>query len=251
MPYGLYIAAEGAHAQTTRLEVVANNLANTNTVGFKRDVAMFQARFAEAVQNGSVSPGSGTINDIGGGVRVLGTDTDFSPGPIKATGRDLDLAIDGKGYFVVRKGDRTLLTRAGNFTLNTENQLVEPTGGLLQSESGGPITVDPEGGPWEFTPDGSMLQGDDPVPLAIVVPRSPGDLAKQGDNLFLPLGPTSPLEPEQRQVVRGTLEASAVQPTLEMMELIESTRAFEANVNIIRNYDQMIGNLISNVLKEQ
>lgn len=250
MPYGMYIAAEGAHAQTTRLEVVANNLANTNTVGFKRDLALFQARYAQAVQNGSVPPGSGTIDDIGGGVRVLETQTDFAPGPLKATGRDLDLAIDGNGYFVVRKGDRTLLTRAGNFTIDINNQLVESTGGLVLSDTGGPITIDPEGGPWQLTPDGSMMQGGDPVALAIVVPRSPGDLAKQGDNLFLPLGPTAPLEPEQRHVVGGMLEASGVQPTTEMMEMIESTRAFEANVNIIRNYDQMIGNLISNVLKE-
>ena len=250
MPYGLYIAAEGAHAQTTRLEVVANNLANANTAGFKRDLAVFQARFAEAVQNGSVPPGSGTINDIGGGVRVLDTQTDFSPGPIKPTGRDLDLAIDGPGYFAIRKGDRTLLTRAGNFEINTDNQLVEPSGGLVLSETGIPITIDPEGAPWQITPDGSLLQGDDPVPLAIVVPKSPGDLAKQGDNLFLPLGPTATLEPDQRRVARGVLETSSVKPTLEMMELIESTRAFEANVNMIKNYDQMLGNLISSVLKE-
>lgn len=250
MPYGLYIAAEGAHAQTTRLEVLANNLANANTTGFKREVALFQARYAEAVQNGSVAPGSGTISDLGGGVRVMSTETDFSQGPMKVTGQDTDLAIEGNGFFVVRKGDRTLLTRAGNFAFNVENQLVEPTGGVVLSDSGAPVTVDPEAGPWQFTPDGAFLQGDDPVPLAIVVPQSPADLAKQGDNLFLPLGPTTPLEPEQRHIARGMLEASGVKPTIEMMQLIESTRAFEANVNMIRNYDQMIGNLISSVLKE-
>lgn len=250
MPYGLYIAAEGAHAQSMRLEVVANNLANASTTGFKRDLALFQARYSEAVQSGMVPPGTGSINDIGGGVRVLATETDFSQGPLKNTGVDSDLAIQGDGYFVVQKDGRQLLTRAGNFTFNSNNQLVEPTGGLVLSDGNAPITVDPEAGPWSITPDGSFLQAGDLTPLALVVPQSPGDLSKQGGNMFLPLGRTVPLEPEQRQVTAGMLEASDVKPTTEMMELIESTRAFEANVQMIRTYDNMIGNLISSVLKE-
>jgi flagellar basal-body rod protein FlgF/flagellar basal-body rod protein FlgG len=250
MPYGLYIAAEGAHAQSMRLEVVANNLANASTTGFKRDLALFQARFSEAVQNGMSPPGTGSINDIGGGVRVLATETDFSQGPLNNTGVDSDLAIQGDGYFVVQKDGRQLLTRAGNFTFNSNNKLVEPTGGLVLSDGGSPIEVDPEAGPWRFAPDGSFVQAGDSTPLALVVPKSPGDLAKLGGNMFLPLGRTVPIEPEQRQVATGMLEASTVKPTMEMTELIETTRAFEANVQIIRTYDTMIGNLISSVLKE-
>jgi len=143
-----------------------------------------------------------------------------------------------------------LLTRAGNFSFNNNNQLVEATGGLVMSDSNTPITVDPEAGPWTFTPDGSFLQAGNATPLAVVVPEGPGELSKQGGNMFLPLGRTLPVAPEQRQVVSGSLEASGVTPTMEMMELIESTRAFEANVQMIRTYDTMIGNLISSVLKE-
>jgi flagellar basal-body rod protein FlgF/flagellar basal-body rod protein FlgG len=250
MPYGLYIAAEGAHAQSMRLEVVANNLANASTTGFKRDLALFQARYSEAIQSGLVQPGSRTVNDIGGGVRVLATETDYSQGPIKNTGVDSDLAIQGDGYFVVQKDGQRLLTRAGNFLFNSINQLTEPTGGLVLSDSGNPITIDPEAGPWSFTPDGTLSQASDKTQLAIVAPQSPGELAKQGGNMFLPLGEVAPIRPEQRQVATGALEASDVKPTMEMMELIESTRAFEANVQMIRTYDTMIGNLISSVLKE-
>ncbi len=143
-----------------------------------------------------------------------------------------------------------MLTRSGNFTFNANNQLVDVQGRPVLNDSGGPIVLDPEAGPWTVTPDGGISQDGDTVFLALVRPASPGDLAKQGENNFLPLGPISPVEPENRHVQSGTLEGSGVRPTSEMMELIESTRAFEANINIIRNYDQMMGNLISNVLKE-
>ena len=83
MPYGMYISAEGAKAQATRLETIANNLANVDTPGFKRDVTTFQARFAEAIDQGLDYPGSGSINDLGGGVAVASVLTDHSPGTME------------------------------------------------------------------------------------------------------------------------------------------------------------------------
>ena len=77
MSYGLYISAEGAQAQSQRLDVISNNLANVDTVGFKRDLAMFQARNAEAIDQGKAIAGSGSINNIGGGVSFKGSRTDF------------------------------------------------------------------------------------------------------------------------------------------------------------------------------
>src|SRR5271156_6604963 len=105
MAYGLYIAAEGASAQSTRLEVIANNLANVGTPGFKRDFAMFQARYAEETRRGTDYPGSHSINDLGGGVEIRGTQTDFTAGPMKKTGSESDIAIQGDAFFLVRKGD--------------------------------------------------------------------------------------------------------------------------------------------------
>ena len=250
MPYGLYIAAEGAHAQSKRLEVVANNLANVDSAGFKRDLAIFQARAAESIQRGDAPPGGGTINDLGGGVQVVATQTDFSPGPLKITRSPTDMAIDGDGFFVVNKHGHPLLTRAGNFMLNNAGRLVDPTGDPVLNDNGLPIDIDPDGGPWQITPDGGIAQAGDVTYLAMVRPQSFADLAKQGENMFLANGPTTPVLPPDRHVLPERIEASGVQPTSEMMELIESTRAFEANVNLIRSYDQMMETLVSRVMKE-
>ncbi len=86
MPYGMYLSAEGAKAQAQRLEFIANNLANVDTPGFKRDVPTFQARFSEAIQRGQDFPGSKSRNDVGGGVKLIGVETDFSHATLKSTG---------------------------------------------------------------------------------------------------------------------------------------------------------------------
>ena len=250
MPYGLYISAEGAHAQSKRLEVLANNLANADTVGFKRDLAVFQSRLAEAAQRGLDAPGSGSENDLGGGVLLSGTLTDFSTGPLKQTGVETDMAIDGDAFFVVQKGDTNYLTRADNFMLDPNGQLVTQSGDPVLSDSLGPIVIPPEEGPWAFTPEGGIAQAGNVTLLALVRPQSPGDLVKVGENLFAPLAAPEPLDITERRVHDGYLEQSGVRPTLEMMELIETSRAYEANVNMIRNQDQTMGTLVSRVLKE-
>jgi flagellar basal-body rod protein FlgF len=250
MPYGLYLSAEGASIQARRLEVLANNLANVDTTGFKRDLALFQARYTEAVEQGIEQPGGGTLDDLSGGVALAGTSTDFSPGPLKRTGGASDVAIEGDAFFVVERGGESLLTRAGNFTFNSQGQLVTTSGYPVLNDAGSPIVVDPAAGPWEVTPDGGVLQAGAINYLAMVRPQSLGDLVKTGENLYRPLGPTAAIEPPERRVASGFLEASGVRPTLEMMELIETTRAYEANTTMIRNQDQAMGSLISRVLRE-
>jgi len=250
MPYGLYISAEGAQAQNRRLEVVANNLANVETAGFKRQLAGFQARYTEAIDQGLAIPNQGTLADLGGGVMFAEAVSDFSVGPLKHTRLPTDLAINGDGFFAVQKGDRVLLTRAGNFAVNPDGMLVTQQGYPVLNDSYAPINIDPEAGPWTFQADGTLLQDGDTQTLALVRPRSLADLAHAAENLFQPLGPIGPVEPERRQVALEMYEASDVEPTQEMMEMIESSRAFEANVNMIRNQDQMIGNLVSRVLRD-
>ena len=206
MPYGLYISAEGAYAQSKRMEVLANNMANANTTAFKRDQPVFQARLAEATARGLDVPGSGTINDLGGGVAVLGTVTDYSQSGVRPTGTPSDLAINGDAFFVVQKGTDKLLTRAGNFSFNADGQLVTTDGFPVLSDQMAPILIDTTL-PWTFTPDGSLEQAGDFTALAMVRPRSLGDLVKTGDNLYAPLAPAVPLEPDERQVVSGQLES--------------------------------------------
>ncbi len=102
MPYGLYLSAEGASAQSRRMEVLANNLANVDTVGFKRQMAVLQARAAEAIRQGFSELGDGSLDNLGGGVEVPETLTDFKTGTLKQTGIATDLAIAGDGFFVVQ-----------------------------------------------------------------------------------------------------------------------------------------------------
>jgi flagellar basal-body rod protein FlgF len=247
VPYGLYISAEGAQALSQRLEVLSNNLANVDTTAFKRDLALFKARLTEADEQGLDQPGTGTINDLSGGVQFYETKTDFSQGPMRKTGAEFDMAIQGDGFFVVQKGDQQFLTRAGNFQLDGQNQLVSADGFPVMSDAGTPIVID---SPWQLTANGEVAQAGALTPLAIVRPQSFGDLVKSGESLFKPLAPPVALPPGERRVAGGYLEGSGVRPTVEMMELIETSRAFEANVNLIRYQDQAMGSLISRVLKE-
>lgn len=248
MPYGMYLSAEGAQVQSTRLEVLANNLANVDTPGFKRDVATFRARFTEAIQQGLDNAGSGSINDIGGGVLVSDVRTDYSPGTLQRTGIATDFAIDGDAFFAIRKDGQTLLTRAGNFRFTADGQLVSQQGLPVLDESGAPIVIDPSQGPWHFDGKGTLTQAGATVSMALLRPASPDDLVKAGENLFRPLTTPQAVDPAQRSVRQGYVEGSGVNPTSEMMELIETTRAFEANVNLIHNQDQMIDALINRVL---
>ncbi len=249
MPYGLYLSAEGAQAQSQRMEVISHNLANVDTPGFKRDLALFQARYAEAIEQGLDFPGSGSINDTGGGIVLRATATDFSSGPLKRTSIPTDMALPGEGFFLVRKDDEELLTRAGNFRLTNDGSLVTQQGDPVLDEAGTPIAIDPELGPWRLAQDGVIEQAGTLVPLAIVRPESLGQLTKVGENFFRATGDVSPLAPSERRVAGGFVEGSGVSPTLEMMQLIEASRAFEANVALIRHQDQMLAGITGRVLR--
>lgn len=248
MPYGIYISAEGALVQSTRMAAISNNIANVDTPGFKRDLAVFQARYAEETQQGDDLLGSGSLNDLGGGVDIVGTYTDFSPGMRKITNQPTDLAIDGPGFFVVRHQGQDALTRAGNFMMTPTGGLVTQDGEPVIAGDGTPVTINPQEGPWHINSNGMLVQGGRQTPLALVAPQSLGDLVKIGDNLFSPLGPLRPVEPTQRRVSSGMLEGSTVNAVTEMTGMIETSRAFECNVNMIRNQDQILGELVSRVL---
>ena len=248
MPYGLYISAEGAAAQNHRMQVLAHNLANVDTPGFKRELAVLEARHAEAIQQGLDYPGSRSINDVGGGVLVRRTLNDFAKGTLKKTDIPTDMAIDGDGFFEVQRDGQTFLTRAGNFRLDASGLLKTQDGYAVLAEGGTPIQLDVTL-PWQLNKNGVISQAGSSIPLSLVKPASLGDLVRVGQNLFSPLADTIPLSQTQRRVSGGTLEQSGVKPTTEMMELIEASRAFEANIKLIQNHDNMIDSLLSRVLR--
>ena len=249
MSYGMYISAEGALAQSRRLEVIANNMANVDTVGFKPDVATFQARFAEAIQQGLVPEDSGQLPDVGGGVKVIETVTDFTAGLLQRTGNVSDLAIIGEGFLQVESANgEQLLTRAGALSVNAQNELVlSGTNTPVLSAGGSPIQLIPDQ-QWSITSDGYIEQAGGLTPLALVKPNSLDQLEKVGSNLFRSRGEVLPVEETQREVRGGFLEMSGANSTEQLMAMIETNRAFEANTQMIQHQDGATGQLISRVL---
>lgn len=231
--------------------VLANNLANVDTVGFKRQLAICQARYTEPVSRGLESPGSGRWPDLSGGVVVAMTKTDFSSGPLKETRNPTDFAIRGEGFFTVQKENEVFLTRAGNFQLNGKGQLVTQFGSdqyLVLNDAGQPIVLDGSR-PWRVSPQGVVEQQGLVQNIAVVRPASKDSLLPVGENLFRATSQPEPIPLAQRQVAQGYLEMSSVQPTLAMVELLEASRLLEANLAMVQTQDQMLANLFSRVLR--
>ena len=249
MPYGLYLSAAGANAQSHRMEQLSNNLANVDTPGFKPQETILQARFAEMIERGQVSPGLGGADDIGGGVTIQPSQTQFSQGAVKATGRETDFAInDPESFFVVQRGDEQRLTRAGDFEFDNQGRLVNQSGDQVLGSNGQPIQIEPNI-PVQVGAQGRIQQGTTTHELMLAKPKSMGDLTHLGGNQFKPLAPFDLVARGDRKVVGGMLEHSAVSPTGAMMELIETSRVYEANVRMIQNQDSVMGTLISRVLQ--
>lgn len=250
MPYGLYMSAAGAHTQSHRMQVLSNNLANVDTPGYKPQETILQSRFAELIEEGVVQPGQGGADDIGGGVTVQPTSTQFALGPMRVTGRETDFAInDPESFFVVSRGDEQRLTRAGNFLFDSQGRMINQNGDQVLGSNGQPIQIAP-GVPFTTADDGRLQQGESTWELMLAKPKSLGDLSHLGDNQFKPLAEFDLVPRSERRVVAGTLEHSAVSPTTAMMELIETSRVYEANVRMIQNQDTVTGSLISRVLSE-
>jgi flagellar basal-body rod protein FlgF len=250
MPYGIYMSAAGAEVQNQRLQVLSNNLANVDTLGFKRELLSAQARQPAAVERGWISSPANSLHNVGGGVQVRESMTDFASGTFRLTERHTDLAIEpADGFFVIERDGRELLTRAGDLSFDAEGVLRTQHGDLVLGLDG-PIAIDPQL-PFRFTDSGLVQQGADAVgQLRVERPAELADLARVGENLFLPLADTEVVPPEQLKVLAGYLETSGVRPASEMVQLIEASRAYEANVRMIQTQDHALGELIQRVLRQ-
>jgi flagellar basal-body rod protein FlgF len=250
MYYGLYTAAAGANALSQKVEVLSNNLANVDTVGFKRELALLHSRDSEAIERGEDYRGSKSRNDLGGGVELAATATEFRVGTFKPTGNPTDLALENpKQFFLVQRGDQQLLTRAGNFQFNNEGVLQTGEGDSVLSNDGTPIQLDPRI-PWELLPGGRIQQAGDIRELGLRQPTKMTDLQKVGQNYFK--NTTDRFETiatDARRVRDGVLEVSGVNSLQEMTELIATSRAYEINVRMMQTHDQVTGSLISRMLK--
>lgn len=253
MIYGLYLSAQGAETQAARQAVVANNLANAGTTAFKRDLALLQAHAPFDVAQGLADPLSAPWNAATGGISHAGTVTDFRNGPVSPTGGNLDVALVGPGFLQVTDGQQEFLTRNGRLALDGANRLVlADSSHLVLNAEGLPISVPPTMQQLEITPQGTLygIQPDgERTPVAqlrLVEPVAYPDLVKQGQSLYSTVGPLRPAGP-MLQVKQGFIEDSGVQPVAELMTMIESTRAFEANMNMIRFQDDMLARLLQSI----
>jgi flagellar basal-body rod protein FlgF len=250
MLYGLYLSAQGAQVQSTRLDVLSNNLANAGTAGFKRDLAIFQSHRPFDVENGGTSNAPSNQEALSGGVTPAKIVTDFGNGPVVHTGGSLDVALSGSGFFQVTDGTQQFLTRKGQFALNPSGDLVLQNSGLrVLSSSGAPINVPTEATQVEIGGDGTLSAvGSDGsrsqlAKLGLARPGSDQQLERVGSSLFRSNGPVSPAGTDL-QLQQGFVEQSSVAPVSEMIELIQASRTLEANVNMIKFQDEALDRLL-------
>ncbi|KPK77637.1 MAG: hypothetical protein AMJ79_02530 [Phycisphaerae bacterium SM23_30] len=241
MLYGLYVSAAGALANSYRQDVVANNLANVDTVAFKRDLALARARPTETETNGQRQFTNALLEGMGGGIFALPTHTDFSPASLEVTGRDFDLALEGRGFFQVRRGNEICFTRDGRFTLNNQDQLVTYTDHLpVLDESGQVIELD-RGLDFSVNETGHISQSGEVVTrLGVVDFDDTAGLRKQGNNLYVDQA-DSPSRAAPAPVKQGVLENSGVNAIQEMVQMIEAQRMFQMNLSMLQLQDQTLG----------
>lgn len=261
MIYGMYLSAQGADAAAFHQSVLANNLANAGTTAFKRDIPLFRAHQPFDVEHLQPPAAPETMNLQTGGLSVEGTVTDFSPGSLKSTGNQLDLAIvsQSPAFFEVGAGGQKFLTRNGRFSLGQDNQLVMSD--ALTNKMLPVLTVDgdtieiPDGtSKIDIAADGSVtsLDGNNARialgQLSLVEPRSPELLVKEGDSLYVNLGTAQPAD--SAEVRQGMLEEADVQPVHEMLDMIQSSRGFEMNMNLVRLQDETLAQLLQSVARK-
>ncbi len=255
----LQSAASGLNALNTKLDVIANNLANVNTEGYKASRANFQdLLYIERAQPGVENPNGDerpTGLYVGLGVKVSGTQQEFSQGAPISTGQELDLMIEGRGFFQVQVepelGGGTAYTRAGNFVLNSDGDIVlandqgrrlEPNINIPQEAT--KVDISTDGQVWYIVAGETEPQVAGQIELASFI--NPAGLRQVGENLWVESAASGnpvvgvPGENSTGRVRQGMLEASNVDPARELIELIRTQRAYEMNSQSIRAADQAL-----------
>ncbi|GDY03550.1 flagellar basal-body rod protein FlgG [Planctomycetota bacterium] len=251
----LYTTATGMKAQQTMLDMIANNIANVNTAGFKRSQASFEDLLYVTLQSPGASQGSGSAapvgTQIGSGTRLNSTTKVYTPGVLEGTDRQLDVAIDGEGFFAVTLADGgTGYTRDGTFHTNNEGKLVTGQGYVMVPEITLPqdtleITIDQQGhvlGRTAGSPDTAQTFGQ--INLTRFVNPSGmlavgGNVVRQTDASGAPIAST-PGTNGLGLLKQGFVERSNVVIVNELVNLIVAQRAYEVNSRAIQASDQML-----------
>ncbi|OMH30006.1 flagellar basal-body rod protein FlgG [Motiliproteus sp. MSK22-1] len=254
MNSALFIAKTGLSAQETALQVVSNNLANVNTDGFKRDRAVFEDLLYQVQrQPGAQSSDSTELPSgfqLGNGVKIVGTQKLHTQGGFKVTEQELDVAIEGKGFFQVTLPDGSSgYTRNGNFQLNSIGQMVTSEGYELQGVTPIPsdalnLTISRQGEVTYGQPGSTTLLSAGTISMANFI--NPAGLQALGGNVFIETPASgapvvgAPRDEGIGGTIQGALETSNVNSVEELVDMITVQRAFEMNSKVISTADQML-----------
>jgi flagellar basal-body rod protein FlgG len=251
----LRTAASGMNAQQLNVEIISNNIANINTTGFKKNRAEFQDLMYQEIQINSTAsaPGRGesVANkiEVGNGVRASSTQKIFKQGDITATNNQFDLAIQGEGFFQVRKADGSYAyTRDGTFKVDANGQIVTSSGHIVEpdiilTEETISVSIDRNGLVKLLESDGSTVELDT---IQLVRFVNPGGLGAIGDNLFVETESSgvplfgSPGIDGYGEVHQGFLESSNVEIVEEMIAMITAQRAYEISSKTVKTVEEMM-----------
>ena len=291
MDKGIYTALSGGLAKSREVELIANNLANATTPGFKRDTGTFNEYLTELRRHDSVDGVQREIRSLSDPdarptgdksfVEMDGVYTDFRQGTLQKSGRTLDMAIEGTGFFEVLTPGGVRYTRQGNFSIDKDGRLVTSNGFPvlskgnpsqvnvtdLQIPGAAPITgpvsdrqPPPEQrviqlgqGPIQITEEGRILQnGGEVAQLSVEEFHEPQWLEKMGNSYFRNTHPSNlKSENVKSKIHQGFVEGSNVNPVSEMTRLIEATRAYESHMQAVRTYQDIDSKSVNEIAKER
>ncbi len=260
----LFTGISGLRAHQQMLDVTSNNIANVNTVGYKSSSAVFEDTLSQTISGAGAPAGvNGGIDptQVGLGVQLAGTSTNFTQGSNQYTGRSSDLLINGDGFFVMNHGGQQTYTRAGSFSLDASGHLVSPDGSMVQSAAGGDLDLSALNSgayvSWSISPLG-VVNGVNAAGVTTAIGTvatatfaNPGGLAKIGDTQYETTansGPAvvgAPGAGGRGSLTAGYLEMSNVDLASELTNLIISERGFQANSRVITTSDEVLQSLIS------
>ncbi len=242
--------------QMAQQDVIANNLANTNTVGFKRDLALFRARSPmHMLQFQPAVPGIGAPAMV----RNLGTiyvdsmvdqiSASHSQGDLKDTDNPTDVALRGDGFFVIRTPQGEALSRNGEFHLDPQRRLLDSEGNPVLGRSGDIVL--PPLGALHISEDGTVVAGTQEIDKIRLetVPDPMNQLQKRGSNYYYAGNGIIPRESTNVSVHQGFLEMSSASPITEMVNMISALRTYEASQRTMSTLDETLGRAVSDIAR--
>ncbi len=244
---GIYVAGSGMMTEATRTDVIANNLANASTAGYRRDIAVGKDFRNMLIQRINDGPNRPVIGGMGVGSVIDEVATIHTPGGMRPTGNKYDLTIEGGGFFAVETPAGVRYTRNGSFTRSAQGELVTQDGYRVLGQ-GGAIQLGDIEGRVDIVEDGRIMVDDaEADTLRIVVFADEKQLVKEGATLFA-AGPGQQEEPAEGILVRdGYLENSNVNVVAEMVNLITGYRAYEINSKAVQAHDSLLDKAVNDV----